>query len=730
MEAGIQDEPKTYRAIMVSSTFTDLEAHRREIIDAIHRFGFRANGMEYSGARTDADVIESSLGMVRDSVAYACVIGHKYGQTPHDARNPDGLSITELEFNEARRRGRPILLFLMGDDHPVLPADIETDPEKRAKLAAFRERAKRVDPDREATRVYDTFLSKEQFAKQAAIAIGLIAVKAAGESRLPDRAIQGAVARFIDLRPDATGGQVVEAIEAFVPEFEALRERVAALDATDNRIRGAQQAARQALDQGDLDAARRYLAEAGEARVDKAADAVREAAESLAELARADLLALDWESAAANWDRARAMLAPFDAKAEEGLAFDAASNLEDHGVNFGNGKALEAAIVVWRELQSRASTHRKSAKAASLSNNLAIALWHHGERTGGPEGLRLLDEAVTAYREALTVYTRDAMPAEWAMAQNNLGNALQTQGARCGGPEGLRLLNEAVGAYHDALIIRTQADLPIDWAATRSNLGSALITQAERTGGAEGLQLFVEAVACAHDALTVYTRADMPAEWAKAQIHLGTALRAQGERTSSVESQRLLADAVTAFRNALTIYTRTDTSAAWAATQNSLGSALGTQAMRKEGPEGLLLFADAVSAFRDALLVHTRVDMPVDWAMTQNNLGNTLRIQAERVGGAQGLRLLTEAVAAFRDLPTVFTRADMPANWAMTHENLSLAYEGMADLRETPRNNLVAAEAALLTALEIYTPQDMPHYFEKATRALARIRAKLAALPE
>ena len=32
-------EPKLYRAIMVSSTFTDLEAHRREVIDATHRFG-------------------------------------------------------------------------------------------------------------------------------------------------------------------------------------------------------------------------------------------------------------------------------------------------------------------------------------------------------------------------------------------------------------------------------------------------------------------------------------------------------------------------------------------------------------------------------------------------------------------------------------------------------------------------------------------------------------------
>ncbi len=50
----MEEDPKLYHAIMVSSTFTDLEAHRREVIDAIHRFGFHANVMEYSGASADA----------------------------------------------------------------------------------------------------------------------------------------------------------------------------------------------------------------------------------------------------------------------------------------------------------------------------------------------------------------------------------------------------------------------------------------------------------------------------------------------------------------------------------------------------------------------------------------------------------------------------------------------------------------------------------------------------
>jgi hypothetical protein len=46
--------------------------------------------------------------MVRDSAAYIGVSGLKYEQTPEcPKRNPNKLSITELEFDEARRIGRP-----------------------------------------------------------------------------------------------------------------------------------------------------------------------------------------------------------------------------------------------------------------------------------------------------------------------------------------------------------------------------------------------------------------------------------------------------------------------------------------------------------------------------------------------------------------------------------------------------------------------------------------------
>ena len=135
---------------MLSSTFTDLSEHRKRAIDAISKLGYVPRVMEHSGAQAETDVIDTSLAMVRDAAAYVGLIGQKYGQTPYDAlRNPDRHSITELEFNEAMRLGLPIVLFLMGDEHPIRKADIEADPEKRRKLDAFRERAKRMRRDGE-----------------------------------------------------------------------------------------------------------------------------------------------------------------------------------------------------------------------------------------------------------------------------------------------------------------------------------------------------------------------------------------------------------------------------------------------------------------------------------------------------------------------------------------------------------------------------------------------------
>jgi formylglycine-generating enzyme required for sulfatase activity len=148
---------------MVSSTFTDLQEHRAALIESILGHKLNANVMEYDSAML-VDVIDSSLQMVRDSSAFIGLISHKYGQAPEcPNRNPYKLSITELEFNETQRLGRPTLLFIMGEDHPVKKADIETDPEKKKKLDALRERAMKASPGSSVNRVYAVFNSVEEF---------------------------------------------------------------------------------------------------------------------------------------------------------------------------------------------------------------------------------------------------------------------------------------------------------------------------------------------------------------------------------------------------------------------------------------------------------------------------------------------------------------------------------------------------------------------------------------
>ncbi|MFZ5637809.1 MAG: DUF4062 domain-containing protein [Pseudomonadota bacterium] len=173
--------PKAVEQVMVSSTFTDLKEHRALLIDAIYRHNLYARAMENDSAGLD-DVIESSLKMVRESAAYICLIGFKYGQIPPcPKRNPDDRSITELEFDEALRLKRPILLFLIGKQHPILFDDVEPDSTKRAKLEAFRERAKQIGLDTKLHRIYAEFSNLSDFERK--IAPSLARVKAYLDSR-------------------------------------------------------------------------------------------------------------------------------------------------------------------------------------------------------------------------------------------------------------------------------------------------------------------------------------------------------------------------------------------------------------------------------------------------------------------------------------------------------------------------------------------------------------------
>lgn len=152
--------PRQFQGVMVSSTFTDLAQHRDALMAALRKEKLFAIGMEDYVPTPGDDVISSSLGMVRESTAYICLISHRYGQVVEcPKRNPEGYSVTRLEFEEAQRLGLPTLVCVMGDEHPGTRADFETDPEKLKKLDVFRERAKQG-------RIYIVFQNLEDLTKQ------------------------------------------------------------------------------------------------------------------------------------------------------------------------------------------------------------------------------------------------------------------------------------------------------------------------------------------------------------------------------------------------------------------------------------------------------------------------------------------------------------------------------------------------------------------------------------
>ncbi len=138
------------KTAMISSTSLDLPEHRKQVVEACLRESIFPIGMEQLPVR-DTNVITVDREMVDQADIYIGIFGVRYGEVPpgHD------VSYTELEFNRAVERGIPILVFVMHEDHPVKPRDVEADAEAQRKLADLKKRAS-------AGRIHGVFKSHEE----------------------------------------------------------------------------------------------------------------------------------------------------------------------------------------------------------------------------------------------------------------------------------------------------------------------------------------------------------------------------------------------------------------------------------------------------------------------------------------------------------------------------------------------------------------------------------------
>lgn len=136
LKTGLGSGP---RKIFVSSTYKDLVEHRRAVLEQVVRRDLLFRGMEHFGADPENQPpAEKIVREVRESDVYVGIFGVRYGFVDPQS----GVSMTELEFNEAETLDKPKLLYVLHEDAEVKRSYLEAEPEKQAKLQALLKRIK------------------------------------------------------------------------------------------------------------------------------------------------------------------------------------------------------------------------------------------------------------------------------------------------------------------------------------------------------------------------------------------------------------------------------------------------------------------------------------------------------------------------------------------------------------------------------------------------------------
>lgn len=125
---------RSLKSVFISSTVRDLPEHRREVMDACLRQGMFPVMMEHLPS-SDEEIVMLSTKMIEQADVYLGVIAHRYGYVP---RGQD-MSIVEMEYNKAVERDIPRLIFIIGNDHLVEAAEVDTR-DKAAHLETFKNR--------------------------------------------------------------------------------------------------------------------------------------------------------------------------------------------------------------------------------------------------------------------------------------------------------------------------------------------------------------------------------------------------------------------------------------------------------------------------------------------------------------------------------------------------------------------------------------------------------------
>ncbi|PYS71302.1 MAG: hypothetical protein DMF73_11030 [Acidobacteria bacterium] len=145
--------------VFLSSTHLDLSDYRSRATEAIERLDQQVGRMEVFGARPEG-AREASLREVETCELFVGIYAHRYGYQPAGS----DISITEAEYRQAQRLGKPIFCFVVKEDYPWPPTMIEEEP-GRTKLRAFK-------TEIETSLVLEKFTSPDDLALKVATSLG------------------------------------------------------------------------------------------------------------------------------------------------------------------------------------------------------------------------------------------------------------------------------------------------------------------------------------------------------------------------------------------------------------------------------------------------------------------------------------------------------------------------------------------------------------------------------
>jgi hypothetical protein len=122
--------------VFISSTSEDLQPYRAAARDAALRAGFRPDMIDYFGAGGKAPPLSKCLAKLTASDVVVVLVAHRYGWKPSEPPGDGSKSVTWLECEHAVNEGKELLAFLVDENHPWPPRQMQFD---EPRLAEFRQ---------------------------------------------------------------------------------------------------------------------------------------------------------------------------------------------------------------------------------------------------------------------------------------------------------------------------------------------------------------------------------------------------------------------------------------------------------------------------------------------------------------------------------------------------------------------------------------------------------------